>query len=304
MDKVYKDKFELAEEFRRTTLVKPKFTPEYESFGDLVKCEDAYITTSEGESHFYIITPKEEKQIYPLYINMHGGGFVIGHGKKDELMCNKIAALVGCKVINIDFKLAPEYPYPTVFNESYGIVKWVFQNADKLNIDKSKIVLGGQSAGGNLTTAIALRANKTKDFKLKKIIMDYAGYDFATDPYEKLKSEENAEEFGRLIVEKMKQINSLVFSEETDKYNPYLSTLFATKDMLFSMPPALMIIAGKDFLRFESKEFALKLINAGVEVTIKEYLNSNHGFVEGCQGEYLEAQELIVKTLKEEFYLV
>ncbi len=302
MGNSYEDKIKLAKEFRDTTLVKPIYAPEYESFQELVNCEDKYISTVEGQSHFYLVTPKESKQIYPLYINMHGGGFVIGHGKKDELFCNKIAALAGCKVINIDFKLAPEYPFPTAFNECYDIVKWAFSHAEELHIDKEKIVLGGHSAGGVLTTAVALKANQTKDFKLKKIIMDYAGFDFATDPAEKLKAEDNIEEFDNLIVEKMKQINSMAVANEEDRYNPYLSPIFATEEMLQGMPPALMIIAGKDFLRFEAKRFAMKLIDVGTEVTMKEFLNSRHGFVEGCQQEYIEAQDTIIKTLRQVFY--
>lgn len=300
MEYSYEDKLKMAQELRDTSAVIPDISPELTKYIDLVNHEEKYIETQGGTTHFYIITPKEKKEIYPLYINLHGGGFVRAHKDKDTILCSKIAFNCGCKVIDVDYKVAPEYPFPTAFNECYDVVKWAFENAQTLNIDKERIVLGGYSAGASFTTAIALKANQTKDFKLKKHIINYALLDMITDVEEKVK---NVKDSNPVMIDRGKKFIELYINNKDDKYNIYASPILATKDMLMGLPPALMIIAQKDMLHSENEKYAMMLADAGVEVKVKKFLNSGHGIVENFIQEFDEAHNLIIKTLRQSFYI-
>lgn len=296
MEFTYEDKLEMARQVRATSVSQPIITPEYEKNLELVICEERTITTNEGDSHVYIITPKESKALYPLYINLHGGGFVRPYGKRDTIFCSKVAVEAGCKVIDVDYKLAPEHPFPEGLNECYAIVKWAVDNAKELNIDAENVILGGHSAGGNFTAAIAVMANKSKEFKLKYQIIDYAFLDAVTDPEDKILE-------GDLIPpDRARKFNALYVDNEEDKRNPLVSLVFATKEMLTGLPPALVITAGHDSLKAEAEKYAMMMVQAGVEVKIKSFLNSKHGFAINCQQEFEEAQNLIIKTLKQGFY--
>lgn len=296
MEFSYEDKLKMAEQLRNSTIVQSAFTPEYEKNLELVSVEERNITTSEGNSHIYIITPKEAREKYPLFINIHGGGFVRPYLKRDTMFSSLIASKLDCKVIDIDYKLAPEYPFPVAFNECYDIVKWAFENAEELNIDRENVVIGGHSAGGNFTAGVVLKANQTKDFKVKMHIMDYPFMDAVTDPADKPSD-------GNILTEdKARKFNALYVDNEEDKLNPFVSPVFAKKEMLIGLPPALIITAGKDSLRVEAEKYAMMLIEAGVEVKVKRFLNSSHGFVTHCQQEAEEAQKLIIRTLSHAFY--
>jgi acetyl esterase len=289
------EKLEIAKKLRATNVVEPFITPEYEKYMNFVDKEEKHVLTTKGDSRIIIITPKVHKKRYPLFIHMHGGGFVRGYTKRDTIFCSMIASTVGCKVIDIDYCLAPENPFPSALNECYDIVKWAFENADDLDVDKHNIALGGDSAGGNLTAAIALIANQNKEFKLKLQILDYPFLDAVTDSTGKV------EDLDSNLIERARAFNTLYLEKEEDKYNPLVSLVCAKKNELLGLPPALVITAGKDSLRYEAEKYCNMMIKAGVEVKIKRFLKSNHGFTVNCLDEFEEAQQLIVETLIQVF---
>jgi acetyl esterase len=139
-------------------------------------------------------------------------------------------------------------------------------------------------------------ANKSKDFKLKYQIIDYPFMDAVTDPEDKMLE-------GDLIpADRARKFNALYVDNEEDKHNPLVSMVLATQEMLIGLPSALVITAAYDSLRAEAEKYALMMAQSGVEVKVKRFLNSKHGFVVNCQQEFEEGQKLIIKTLKQEFY--
>ena len=287
----YEAKLRIAEEIRGPSAIPVQFTPEVESYLDMVEWHEEAVPTREGSTRAILLHPKRERESYPLYINIHGGGFVRGYKREDTAFCAFLAHHLGCKVIDIDYKLAPEYPFPAGLNESYDVVKWAFDNAESLSIDTNRVAIGGHSAGGNFAAAISIMANKTKDFRVRLQVLDYPFLDAVTDPAEKI------EEDDLIPVDRMRYFNALYVEEKKDLSNPLVSPVCATPEMLAGLPPALIITAGKDCLRHEAETYASMLIDAGVDVRMRKFLGSGHAFVINCLDEYREAQELIVDTL-------
>ena len=287
----YEDKIKIAEKIRSSSAIPVQMTPEMESFLDRVEWHEEAIRTREGKARVIFVNPKMERERYPLYINIHGGGFVKGYRKEDTIFCAYLAHQLGCKVIDIDYKLAPEYPFPAGLNESYDVAKWAFDNADDQKIDRDRVAMGGHSAGGNFTAAISIMANQTKDFCVRLQILDYPFLDAVTDPADKIEEED------LIPVDRMREFNALYVENEKDCSNPLVSPICAAPEMLSGLPPALIITAGKDCLRHEAEKYASMLIDAGVEVRMRKFRDSGHGFVINCLGEYREAQELFVDAL-------
>ncbi len=289
------EKLEVAKQLRSKSIVETKLTEEMQSYLEKVTWYESTIPTREGDSHVYMIEPKVKKEVYPLFINIHGGGFVRGYEKRDTVFCAYISNALGCKVIDIDYRLAPEHPFPIPLNECYDVVKWAFDNAQQLNVDPKKIAVGGHSAGGNFTAALNLMANQTKEFKPCLQIMDYPFLDAMTDPAEKIA------EGSIFPVARMKNFSACYLENEEDYSNPYHSLVCAEEDQLKGLPSALIITAGKDILRHEAERYALMLVHAGVKVTLKSYLESDHGFMIHGLAEFKEARELVVDALREAF---
>lgn len=125
------------------------------------------VTAPPGEIAIQVIKPTtdaitagglEKDGLLPAYIDYHGGGFVIGNLDTDLGFCQNIAQHVGCAVINVDYRLSPEYPHPTPTLDSFDALKWVVSNASELGIDAARLAVGGFSAGGCLAAALAIMA--------------------------------------------------------------------------------------------------------------------------------------------------
>ncbi len=285
------EKLSIAEQIRSATAIPPQLTPEMEAYLDRVDWREESIPTREGASRVIALEPRAKKDLYPLYINIHGGGFVRGYERRDTLFSAFLTETLDCKVIDIDYRLAPEHPFPSGLHECYDVVKWAFDNAVQLKIDTDRVVVGGHSAGGNFTAAISLMANRTDDFNIQLQILDYPFLDAVTDPEDKIDEE------SILPADRMRMFNTLYIEDETDYANPLVSPVCASPEMLANLPPALIIIPGKDCLRYEGENYARMLIDAGVEVRIRKFLHSDHGFVVNGAAEYREARELIVKAI-------
>lgn len=292
------EKLKLAEAVRSSNSVEP-FTPDvYLECREKVDVQETWIPTSGGDAHVYFIRQKDQTGTLPLYINIHGGGFVRYHFPRDIFFSSRMACETGCMVIDVDYKLAPEYPYPTAVNECYDIVKWAMEHAEELNIDPARVAVGGHSSGATITAALALKANQTKEFQIRMQILDYPPMDVYTDPAKKRVP-------GDVIIsaERARAYNALYVEPERAN-EPYASPVFATKEMLVGLPETLVITAGKDMLRFEAKQYVEMLREAGVEVTTQEFAQSNHGFTVNCLDEYEGAQQLYIEMLKKAFQTV
>lgn len=234
--------------------------------------EDAAIPGPAGEIPIRIYRPDVDGTVATMAF-FHGGGFAIGSIETHDDHARLICRDVGIVVVSVDYRLAPEHPFPAGFEDCLAATTWVGENVDSLGGDPDKIVVGGDSAGGNFSAAVAL-ATRESGPKLAAQFLIYPGVDFAedTDYPSRL---ENAEGFF-LTLEDMAWFSNHYLPEGSDYNDPRASPIRAAD--LSGAPPAVIGTAEFDPLRDEGEAYAKALADAGVEVRWQRYDGLIHGF--------------------------
>ena len=269
--------------------LKPSREPEVDK-------EERLIETALGNTRVITYHPKVEmEEKLPVFVNMHGGGFVMGTAELDDVWCQVIADRARCIVVNIDYRLAPEHKFPVALHECYDIVRWLYENPCVLQIDSKRIAVGGHSAGGNLAAALCILNREQDRIPIVKQILNYPPLDLATDPDLKLKHK-------KAIPPRLaKLFNESYLTSMKEAENPLVSPIYA--DNLEDLPPALIITAEFDSLADEANYYASQLMEAGVNVKTKRYFGAAHAFTHtGDLKQAEEAWHLISDELKETFY--
>jgi Esterase/lipase len=230
----------------------------------------------------------------PVFVNFHGGGFVMGSADDDDEWCRRIAAAVGCTVVNVDYHLAPEHQFPLPIEECYDVVKWVYDIAAGLGIDPARIAIGGHSAGGNLTASLCLLARERREFPVVFQVLDYPPLDLTADPFA-------AKSRDTLLTPKARAFfSACYFTAPEDAGSPLASPLLARE--LAGLPAALVITAEYDPLRGEGERYARRLTSAGVGVTYRMFAGCMHAFTHfGPAASQREAWNLIQDELRGAF---
>ena len=210
----------------------------------------------------------------PCLVYFHGGGWVIGDLETHDALCRSIANATNCVVIAVDYRLAPEHPYPAPLDDCTKVSKWIVDNAQTLNI--SKIAVGGDSAGGNLATSVCLKfldgsVGDSYQNAISHQLLIYPATDAAMDT---TSYTENAE--GYLLTRDTMAWFWAHYLNGQDRSKPYISPLHATA--LTGLPSATVFTAEFDPLRDEGEAYARKLEAAGVRVFQKRYDGLVHGF--------------------------
>ena len=210
---------------------------------------------------------------HPVLVYYHGGGWVIGDLYTHDGLCRSLTNAARCAVVSVDYRLAPESKYPVAAEDSYAALRWVVANAARLGIDPRRVAVGGDSAGGNLATVVALMAHERGGPRLVHQVLIYpvTDHDLGTPSYR-----ENATGYV-LTREGMRWFWSHYLAREADGRHPHASPLRATS--LAGLPSALVITAECDPLRDEGEAYAARLRDAGVPVTLTRYTGMFHGFV-------------------------
>jgi len=227
----------------------------------------------------------------PVFFDLHGGGFVLGSAEMDEAMCLEFKRKGGCKVISIDYAKAPEFPYPAAVNEAYAAAKHVWKNAAHYGIDPDKMAIGGHSAGANLSTVACMKAKEEGLFHFVAQILDYPPLDLATDPREKPQPK------GAIPPEMARMFNECYVLPAQARH-PYASPVYATRENLQGLPPALFILAGGDSLHDEGLRYCEMLKAAGVATECHEYPKAGHGFTYKRSADSTDALEKMSAFLR------
>ncbi len=223
-----------------------------------------------------LFTPHLAIEPLPLILFAHGGGWIAGDVSTYSRVCQNLAECTGHMVLSVDYRLAPEYPFPAGFDDYYAVAKALF-TAPFLPVLPHEITVMGDSAGGNLTAALCLRARDEGWFAPHRQILLYpacAGdHDPATSPYESLR--ENGEGY-LLTTKRVCEYMSLYCADPADRTNPYFAPLAALD--LSRQPNTLIVTAQYDPLRDEGEAYGARLLADGNRVTVRRMPDALHGF--------------------------
>lgn len=290
-----KRKQELIGALRGSNSSKELILPEYREYLKRAEKTTCFVKVNEqDEIPCYVFASPEREQGCPVYINIHGGGFVQPHAERDEILSARIAAEIKGIAVDLDYSLSPENQFPAAFEESYAAAAWVFSKLREWGADEKKVVIGGHSAGANLTAAICLKAGQTKEFSFCGQVLNYGWLDLATDQAEKKDSLHN-----KLAIDRCRLLlEAYVGGDMALTENPYCSPMSAPDEWLKSQPDTLILTAGKDAFRHEDYRYGKRLADMGVTVTMKCFRESDHGFLVYGRDEWQKAQALMIEFLK------
>lgn len=218
-----------------------------------------------------IFTPAKTTGKLPIWLYIHGGGFAHGTYRSRSNFCKHIAKQVNCIVVSVEYRLAPEHPFPAAPNDCFEALQWISYNADSFGADGSRIAVGGESAGGNLSAVLCLMARDKDGPKIRHQTLLYP----ATDARLQHVSIDTNGSGYMLTKDLVTNFRNTYLPNETDRTNPYTSPLLAD---LHGLPPALVITAGYDPLCDEGTAYAQRLSKAGVQVAHRHYPNMIHDF--------------------------
>jgi len=217
--------------------------------------------------------PTDHEGPLPALVYLHGGGFVVGSLDLYDADARRIAAEVGALVLSVDYRLAPEHPFPAGLEDCYATLVWLADHAAELGVDRDRIAVGGESAGGGLTAGVALLA---RDRGGPQVCLQFLGIPELDDRLE-------TESMRTLVDSPITTIPNGEYSWDaylgagvrgTDQVSPYAAPARATD--LSGLPPALVTAYEFDALRDEGIAYAQRLLAAGVPTELHVYPGAFH----------------------------
>ncbi|KAA2262228.1 alpha/beta hydrolase [Solihabitans fulvus] len=230
----------------------------------------------------------------PLLIFYHGGGWAIGDLDTHDTLCRFLAVEAGVRVLSVDYRLAPEHPFPAATEDAFAAFEYAVREAEALGVDPARIALGGDSAGGNLAAVTAHQAASNGGPLPAFLLLFYPGVDASV-------RRPSRELFGAGFYLTDSDMDWFLdqYAPDPDTHtDPRLSVLLA--DDLTGLPPTYVATAGFDPLRDEGEAFAARLAEAGVPVALRRHRGMFHGFanVLGLSGAFREPVAEAVGALR------
>jgi acetyl esterase len=209
----------------------------------------------------------------PGLVFAHGGGWVFGNLDSHDVLCSQLAIEAGIVVFAIDYRLAPEAPFPGAFDDVVAALKWVGDNGREIGIDSSRLAIGGDSAGGNLAAAASIWARDNDGPKLRLQVLAYP----VTDAVARAESYRLYNDGFGLNAPTMEWFFDHYTPDKATREDWRVSPLRAKS--LAGLPPALVVTAGYDPLRDEGRAYAWRLQKEGTLADLVEFGGMLHGFL-------------------------
>jgi acetyl esterase len=208
----------------------------------------------------------------PLLVYHHGGGWVVGDLDTHDGLCRFLAEHSGCRVLSVDYRLAPEHPFPAPLEDVVAAFAWTHENATELGADPERIAVGGDSAGGNLSTALCLQQRDSGGPMPAMQLLLYP----VTDVVGGQQSRDTYAEGFLLTRDDMEWFENHYIPDGIDDDEPRASMMRAPD--VSGLPPAYVATAGFDPLRDEGEVYAERMREAGVRVVLQRHPGMIHGF--------------------------
>ncbi len=237
---------------------------------DMARVEDHTIEQEDGSFQVRVLVPIEPPAGVIVYY--HGGGWVVGSIDESDTLGRKLAERTSCAVVLVDYRLAPEHPYPVAVEDSYAALEWTAAHLDDIAGAEVPIFVAGDSAGGNLSAVMAVRARDRNGPKIAMQILIYPVTDANFDRPSYLDPENQL----LLTRDSMIWFFDHYIPDVARRTEPDASPLYA--EDLSGLPPAVVLTAEHDPLRDEGEEYAQKLEAAGVQVDLQRHKGQMHAF--------------------------
>lgn len=236
--------------------------------------DDVTIPTRHGPVGATVYRPSADAANPPVYVNVHGGGFVVGHPEQDDPWCRYLAANAGVVVVNPDYVLAPRHRFPAAVHQIYDVVCWAA--SAQHDWDGARLCVGGQSAGGNLSAAAARLAHENGGPDIALQVLHYAPLDLVTPTRDKPST------LGHRAVMKpwMGEVFDTAYIPDPAQRRDRLASPAwgDNADHIAGIAPALVVTAEHDRLRDEARRYAEKLDAAGALAEYYEVAGVDHGY--------------------------
>lgn len=244
---------------------------------DVALVDDFTIPVTGGEIRLRRYSPTGANQVmHPAFFHIHGGGFTLGSIDSiyNAAKCAHICAAAGCAVTTVEYRLAPEFPFPTAPEDCYTALLWVVDHAGELGIDPTRIAIGGESAGGNLAAVVALMSRDRGGPPLILQVLEVPVTDMSDRSVEHPSLALYGAGYGldRVAIESFQDD---YLPRPVDRDAAYVSPLRA--DDLTGLPPAYIVTAEFDPLRDSGEAYARRLQEAGVPTTLRRFESHTHG---------------------------
>lgn len=263
----------------------------FRTLDDVTSVEEIYVKTAFGNTHVFLVRESDQSEGQrPVVVNVHGGGWTAAHGERDLFFCRRLARRLHALIVDVDYVLAPEYPYPAALEEIEALFNVLPEQLEQWGGDKDNVVLCGQSAGGNLLGAVMQRKRFIPEFAPKAQVLCYLPTDNYNDHFhgEELDARGMTTEYYGFFYNR-------VFEE---RKNSDVSILFASDEDLRELPPTDILTCRMDNLMEEGEAYAKKLTEAGIPTTLRRFEKSRHGFLVNLMDEWQDGEDYVVSLIE------
>lgn len=263
----------------------------FRTLDSITSVEEIYVKTAFGNTHVFLVRENAQPEgQHPVVVNVHGGGWTAAHGERDLFFCRRLAKRLHALIVDIDYVLAPEYPYPAALEEIEALFNVLPEQIEQWGGNKGNVVLCGQSAGGNLLGAVMQRKRFSPEFTPKAQVLCYLPIDNYNDHFhgEELDARGMTTEYYGFFYNRS-------FDE---RKNSDVSLLFATDEELRGLPHTDILTCRMDNLMEEGEAYAKKLINVGIPTTLRRFEKSRHGFLVNLMDEWQDGEDYVVSLIE------
>ncbi|MBF7097444.1 alpha/beta hydrolase [Alkalibacter mobilis] len=220
-----------------------------------------------------VYSPTEIEEDTPAVMFIHSGGFFLGMPEMSDELCRNLVEFAECTVVSVDYRLAPENPYPAAFDDCYSVLEWMYSNSGELNIDKDRIAVCGVSAGGALAAAVCLMARGSEEINPCFQVLMYPVLD-----HRHITKSSNEISDTRTWSTQMSKKAWNAYLKNVDKNNvPQYASPAMAKD-LAGLPRTYIAACELDILRDEAIEYAMRLYQANVATELHVLPGTFHAF--------------------------
>ncbi len=233
------------------------------------------VPTRHGDVRCLVYRPAPGPETPPVYVEFHGGAFIVRAPEQDDHLCRYVAARTGAVVVTVDYDTAPRVRYPVAEQQAYDVAAWVARHGAEHGWDGGRLAVGGMSAGAKLAVNVCQQARDSGAFRPLALVSGYGATDVTLLPGERTSPEKHPAVAPWLL----NLMYRTYFADAGRRSEPLASP--ALDDDLAGFPPALVMTAELDTMAAESDRFAVRLARAGVPVTHERFAGVDHGFTHG-----------------------